>query len=182
MALNDKKKRDIFNFYSEYGFHHPADTIVDKLNICHKTFFNRYGTKANSIEIAWQYWQQMCYQKWDSIMANCNHSVEELTMTLYNIYSIRFDYPHYYKYTRDQRKYLNEDSFFYSAIQKVLEKGKKCFHIHEQLNNQTYITFVLNNMFLIDSEHYNKSEVLKYVLLPALTERGVELFNETPFA
>ena len=35
MALNDKKKRDIFNFYSEYGFHHPADTIVDKLNICH---------------------------------------------------------------------------------------------------------------------------------------------------
>ena len=60
--------------------------------------------------------------------------------------------------------------------------GKKCFHIHEHLNNQTYITFVLNNMFLIDSEHYNKSEVLKYVLLPALTERGVELFNETPFA
>lgn len=182
MALNDRKKRDIYNYYSENGFHHPTDAIVDKLSICHKTFFNRYGSKANSVEIAWQYWQQICFQKWKSIMENCNHSVEELTMTLYNIYYTRFDYPHYFEYTRDQRKYLDTNSFFYSAIQKVLEKGKKCFHINEHLNNQTYITFVLNNMFLIDSEHYNKSEVLKYVLLPALTERGVELFMETPFA
>ena len=58
----------------------------------------------------------------------------------------------------------------------------KCFHFHENLNNETYITFLLNNMFLIDNEHHNKAEVLKYVLLPALTERGNELFLETPFA
>lgn len=182
MALNDKKKRDIYHFYSENGFHHPTDEIVEKLEICHKTFFNRYGTKANSIEIAWQYWQQLCFQKWHDIMANCNHSIEELTMTLYNIYKIRFDNPHYYEYTRDNRKYLDTDSFFYSSIQNVLEKGKKCFHIHENLNNKNYISFVLNNMFLIDKEHYDRSEVLRYILLPALTERGTELFMETPFA
>ena len=81
MALSDKKKRDIYNYYSEFGFHKPTDAIVEKLNICHKTFFNRYGTKSNSIEIAWQYWQKQCAEKWTSIMQNCNHSVEELTMT-----------------------------------------------------------------------------------------------------
>lgn len=182
MALSDKKKRDIYEYYSENGFHHPTDAIVEKLNICHKTFFNRYGTKANSIEIAWKYWQNLCAEKWASIMQNCNHSVEELTMTLYNIYKVRYENTHFYQYSRDHRKYLETDSFFYSALQQVIEKGKKCFHFHDYLNNQTYITFLLNNMFLIDNEHHNKSEVLKYVLIPALTERGTELFMETPFS
>lgn len=182
MALSDKKKRDIYDYYSENGFHHPTDAIVEKLSICHKTFFNRYGTKANSIEIAWQYWQLRCIEKWENIMKNCNHSVEELTMTLYNIYKVRFENPYYYEYTRDNRKYLEPSSFFYSSLRTVLEKGKRCFHIHENLNEETYIAFLLNNMFLIDTEHHNKGEVLRYVLLPALTERGTELFMETPFS
>jgi hypothetical protein len=182
MALSEKKKRDIYNYYSENGFHHSTDAIVEKLEICHKTFFNRYGTKANSIEIAWNYWQNLCAEKWTSIMKNCNHSVEELTMIVYNFYKIRFENPFYYEYTRDQRKYLDPDSFFFTALQSVLEKGKKCFHIQENLNLKAYITFLLNNMFLIDTEHYNKPEVFRFILHPALTERGMELFMETPFA
>ena len=182
MALSDSKKKDLFDYYLENGFNHSTEEIVSGMHICHKTFFNRYGSKVNSIEIAWNYWQQKCAEKWNSIMANCNHSIEELTMTLYYIYKIRFEYPHYYEYTRNQRNYLKTDAFFYLAIQKVLEKGKQCYHIHEHLNSQSYVIFLLNNMFLIDSEHYDKSEVLKYVLQPALTERGMELFQETPFA
>ena len=115
-------------------------------------------------------------------MKNCNHSVEELTMIVYNFYKIRFENPFYYEYTRDQRKYLDPDSFFFTALQSVLEKGKKCFHIQENLNLKAYITFLLNNMFLIDTEHYNKPEVFRFILHPALTERGMELFMETPFA
>lgn len=182
MPLSDKKQKVIFDYYSENGFRHSTEQIVQELDICHKTFFNRYGSKANSIEIAWQYWQTVCLKKWEDLMEHCNHSIEELTMTLYVIYKLRFEHPHYYDYTRSHRKYLETDSFFYSSIQKVLEKGKQCFHIHENLNIKAYITFLLNNMFLIDSEHFNKPEVLKYVLNPALTERGMELFMETPFS
>ena len=182
MSLTDKKQKVIFDYYSENGFNHSTEQIVHELDICHKTFFNRYGSKANSIDIAWKYWQSVCQAKWRTLMMHCNHSVEELTMTLYNIYKIRFENPHYYQYTRDHRKYLETDSFFYSAIQEVLDKGKKCYHIHENLNSKSYTIFLLNNMFLIDNEHYNKAEVLKYVLQPALTERGMELFMETPFS
>jgi hypothetical protein len=182
MALSDSKKKDLYDYYLENGFEHSTEDIVREMHICHKTFFNRYGSKSNSIEVAWNYWQRKCAEKWQRIMENCNHSIEELTMTLYNIYKIRFEYPNYYQYTRDRRKYLEPDAFFYSAIQKILEKGKKCYHIHEHLNSKSYTIFLLNNMFLIDIEHYNKSEVLKYVLQPALTERGMELFQETPFA
>jgi hypothetical protein len=182
MALSDKKQKVIFDYYTENGFNHSTEQIVNKLDICHKTFFNRYGSKVKSIEIAWKYWQGVCQKKWESLMECCNHSVEELAMTVYNIYKLRFENPHYYNYTRDHRKYLETDSFFYSALQYALKRGKQSYHIHESLNSKSYIIFLLNNMFLIDSEHYNKSEVLKYVLQPALTERGMELFLEIPFA
>ena len=74
------------------------------------------------------------------------------------------------------------DSFFYSVMRSVLDQGKRCFHVQDNLNVETYIQFVLNNLFLIDVEEDKRPDVLRYVLLPALTERGMELFMETPFA
>jgi hypothetical protein len=63
-----------------------------------------------------------------------------------------------------------------------LEKGKKCFHVKENLNTDAYTPFILNNMFLIDFEKDKRRETLKFILNAALTERGMELFMETPFA
>lgn len=182
MSLSNSKKQDLFDYYSENGFQNPTEQIVKKMNICHKTFFNRYGTKSNSIEIAWTYWQQLCREKWLAMIAYCNHSVEALTMTLYSIAEFQSEEPHYYEYTRVNRKYLEKDSFFYSAIKNVLEKGKQCFHIQEDLDIDIYIAFLLNNLFLIETGMENRSVVLRYLLSPALTERGFELFMETPFA
>ncbi len=181
MALNNRKKKELYEFYSEHGFHHSTDTIVDQLNICHKTFFNRYGSKSNSMEIAWLYWQETCKKKWEGLIAKCNHSVEELTMTLYHIDQFRFEEPHYYEYTRSGRKYLDSDSFFYKSIHEILERGKQCFHIEKNLNIPLYTTFVLNNLFLIDIEYENRPHIIQYILRPALTERGMELLMETPF-
>ena len=181
MSLSDAKKKDLFDYYSQNGFQQPTEKIANQLNICHKTFFNRYGNKLNSIEIAWQYWQNVCREKWHTLMAHCNHSIEALVMTLYSIYDTRFDEPHYYKLTQTHRKYLDPNSFFYSAIRTILDKGKKCFHIQENLNTETYITFLLNNVFLIDIEEEKRPEIIKFIIFPALTERGLELFMETPF-
>ena len=182
MSLSDSKKKELFEYYAENGFQQPTEKIASNLNICHKTFFNRYGNKTNSVEIAWRYWQQVCQEKWQALMQHCNHSVEALTMTLFSIARMKSEYPHYYIFTRDNRNYLEHSSFFYSVIHTVLEKGKQCFHVHENLNLDTYITFLLNNLFLIDVEEEKRPDVLRYVLLPALTERGLELFMETPFA
>lgn len=182
MSLSDNKKKELFEYYSENGFHQPAEKITGSLHICHKTFFNRYGNKANSIEIAWQYWQELCRKKWIDLMDHCNHSVEALTVTLYNFRAMSREEPHYYAFTRDNRKYLDQNSFFFSAVRLVLEKGKQFFHIQEDLNIETYVTFLLNNLFLIDTEEDKRPDVLRYVLQPALTERGMELFLETPFA
>ena len=182
MSLSDSKKQVLFDYYSENGFGHSTEQIVNKMHICHKTFFNRYGSKSKSIEIAWHYWQRQCKEKWNAMIAHCNHSIEELTMTLYDILEYREGEPHYYKYTRDSRKYLEKDSFFYSAIHAILEKGKQCFHIQENLDFEVYITFLLNNLFLIETDPDKRPAILRYILAPALTERGLELFMETPFA
>lgn len=182
MPLSEKKKKVLFDYYSENGFQHPTEQIIHELNICHKTFFNRYGTKANSIEIAWKHWQDICKEKWQHILENCNHSVEELTMTMYNIAKTRYDEPYYYAYTRENRKYLENDSIFYRFVYSVLEKGKQCFHIQEDLDLEAYIPFLLNNLFLIDTEKDNNAQVMRFILHPALTERGMDLFMEMPFA
>ena len=63
MSLSDLKKQDLFDYYSENGFQNSTEQIVQKMHICHKTFFNRYGTKSHSIEIAWQFWQQLCRRR-----------------------------------------------------------------------------------------------------------------------
>lgn len=182
MSLSDAKIKELFEYYSENGFQQPTEKIVSKLNICHKTFFNRYGSKANSIEIAWQYWQILCRKKWLELMDLCNHSVEALAVTLYHIRAMSHEEPHYYGFTRDHRRYLDRDSFFYSSLRSVLEQGKQCFHIQEELNEESYIRFLLNNLFLIDVEEDRRPDILRYILFPALTERGMELFMETPFA
>lgn len=182
MSLSELKKRELFEYYSKNGFDQATGKIVDGLDICHKTFFNRYGTKAKSIEIAWQYWQKICRDRWDALMQHCNHSVEAMVVTLYHIRAMSREEPHYYRITRDQRLYLQRDSFFYSVMRSVLEQGKRCFHVQDNLNEETYIQFVLNNLFLIDVAEDKRPDVLRYVLLPALTERGMELFMETPFA
>lgn len=182
MSLSEKKKQELFNYYSENGFQHPTDQIVQELNICHKTFFNRYGTKANSVEIAWKHWQKICKEKWQHILENCNHSVEELTMTIYHIVKTKYEEPHYYAYTKEYRKYLEFDSIFYSFIYSALERGKQCFHIQADLDLEAYTPYLLNNLFLIDTEKDHSPQVMRFLLHPALTERGMELFMETPFA
>ena len=105
MSLSIKKKQEIYDYYSENGFQHSTEQIVKKLNICHKTFFNRYGSKSNSIEIAWNYWQDLCREKWTRILENCNHCIEELLIIIYNIYKTKEQNVHYYEFTRDSRKY-----------------------------------------------------------------------------
>jgi len=37
-------------------------------------------------------------------------------------------------------------------------------------------------LFLIDTDKDQKNQVMRYLLNPALTERGMDLFLETPFA
>ena len=182
MSLSDKKKQEIFEYYSENGFQHSTEQIVNKLNICHKTFFNRYGSKSKSVEIAWEYWQKICYSKWTTLMEYCNHSVEELAMTCFSIEQTRQSEPHYYKYTRDNRKYLETNSFFHKALVTTLKKGIKSFHIIENLNIEVYVAFLLNNIFLVDTEHDKKPYILRYILQPALTERGMELMRELPLS
>lgn len=180
MSLSDNKKQELFNYYSENGFQNSTEEIVRKMHICHKTFFNRYGNKSHSVEIAWQYWQQMCQRKWEQMAGHCNHSIEMLIMTLYNMGRSRCEEPHFFKYTRDSRKFLEKDSFFYSTLNSILDEGKQCFHINEMLNNDVYVTFLLNNLFLMDVNRDQYPDMLRYVLTPALTERGMDLFNEMP--
>lgn len=102
-------------------------------------------------------------------------------MTMYNILQIQNEEPHYYEYTYKSKKYLETDSIFYELIRSALEKGKRCFHIVSDLDLDIYTPYLLKNLFMIDNQNDDRPQIMRFILHPALTERGMDLYMETPF-
>lgn len=182
MGITEKKKKELYNFYLENGFNHSVSTISKALSISDKTFFNRYVNKSSSVEIAWDYWQELIARKWTEVRLNCNNAIEELVVFLYVIKQSKAEETHYYYYSLKNSKFLHNDSFFKKTIKSIILRCKQKFYVHEHLNSDIFTDFLLNNIFFIDAEIDKRPEFLEYVLSAALTERGRELFKETPFA
>lgn len=181
MSLSEQKKIALYHFYLKNGFDNSIHVIANGLNISDKTFFNRYIDKENSVKIAFDYWQEICKKRWEDIKKHCNNEIEELLMFLFTIDKTRSTEPTFYNYTRNNKKFLDKHSFIFSEIFNTLLNGTRKFYIREKLNLELFTSFVLNNIFLIEVDLDNRAEVLKFILHAALTERGFEILNETPF-
>lgn len=181
MSLSEQKKIALYHFYLRNGFDNSVHNIANGLNISDKTFFNRYVDKDNSVKIAYDYWQKICKKRWEDIKKHCNNEIEELLMLIFTIDKTRSTEPIFYYYTRDNRIFLNKNSFIFSEIFGTLLNGTQKFYVRENLSLELFTTFVLNNVFLIEVDLENRADVLKFILHAALTERGVEILNETPF-
>lgn len=182
MSLSEQKKSELYEYYLQNGVNHPVAVIVNALGITHKTFFNRYKSKEASVEICWQYWQELCERMWHNTKNYCNNEIEEMIMLVIFIDKLRDTDKVFFDFTTDKRKFLDTDSFFFRTISDTLIRGLKRFYIQESLNIELYTTYLLDNLFLIDPELEQRPVFLSYLLHAAFTERGIEIFEETPFA
>ncbi len=181
MTLSGQKTAILYDFYRENGFSNSIDTIAATLNISKKTFFNRYGSKYNSIVMAFGHWFSILEGRWLEIQGHCNNAVEELVMFMYATKKTMVEERHYYDLILKERCFLKNKAFFKDTLITILGKGKQKFYVHDSLDMDMYSDFLLNNLFLIDVEEDKRPEMLRYVLSAALTERGMEILSETPF-
>ena len=106
MTLSGQKTAILYDFYRENGFSNSIDTIAATLNISKKTFFNRYGSKYNSIVMAFGHWFSILEGRWLEIQGHCNNAVEELVMFMYATKKTMVEERHYYDLILKERCFL----------------------------------------------------------------------------
>lgn len=178
MALAKSKTNTLFQYYLQNGFDHTVDEIAIALGVTHKTFFNRYGSKANSIQAARKYWHDLISERFRTKMLQCNHSVEELLFFVLEIQLIRKNEMVFFQFENEVRYFITDETPLKDILESILQKGIRHYHFEESIDRDSYIPFLIQNLcdYLPIAE--NKVQTIKYLLLPLLTERGQELLEE----
>ena len=76
MPISKKKIEELSKYYLRHGFDHSTDEIVDGMNISRKTFFNRYKSKDNSVQMVLDAWYDNIRDRFQEKAAQCNHAVD----------------------------------------------------------------------------------------------------------
>ena len=180
--LNQQKTFDIFHYYLKNGFDHTTDEIVAAMGISRKTFFNRYEGKAQSVEIARQFWHTCIQDRIREKSLECNHPVEELLLFIWEMRNIRKTEGTFFQYALQHKLFTSDDSPFMSILSTLIQKGIRQYHFQEDINIPLYSTFFLHNVCVEEDLGLNQDQVIRYLLLPLLTERGMELLNDVDMA
>ena len=60
----------------------------------------------------------------------------------------------------------------------IIRKGLRSYHIREDIDATAYSNFFYANMSMYVLSGHTQSAILRYVLMPLLNERGMELLEE----
>lgn len=177
-ALNRQKIDEVYQFYLEYGFDHTTDEIVAEMGISKKTFFNRYISKENSVLLAVQHWQTLMQERFREKAVECNHSVEELLMFVWEMHYLKEHENNFFQYAKEHGVFLSPQSPVLSILDTIIKKGIRHYHFNENINIEHYSKFLMYNLshYVFDNE--DKAQNIHYILSPLLTERGVELLED----
>ncbi len=176
--LNPQKLEDIFQYYLENGFEHTTDEIVASMGVSRKTFFNRYVSKLQSVEMANAYWFSRVQERFREKILECNHPVEELLMYIWEIHYIRENEQVFFQHGRDMNLFVTEEAPFMSMLASIIQKGIRCYHFQEDINVELYSVYLLQNLSHYTFQNEDRVQIIRYMLLPLLTERGLELLDD----
>lgn len=178
MPISKKKIGDLSQYYLQNGFNHSTDEIVDGMNISRKTFFNRYKSKENSVQMVLEAWYENIRERFQEKAAQCNHAVEELVQFGYELLYIRHKEHVFYQYVKTRNLLYQEDLPFVQILASILRNGINHYQFKEGVNEVLYAKYVMSN---ISNYHYTETEreeVIRYLLSPILTERTNMLLKE----
>lgn len=181
MPITKKKIEDLSQYYLRNGFDHSTDEIVEWMNISRKTFFNRYKSKENSVQMVLEAWYDNIRERFQEKAAQCNHAVEELVQFGYEMHYIRHTEHIFYQHVKAHYLLLREDLPFVQILAGILRNGINHYQFKEELNEVVYAKYVMNNISNYNYTEAEREEVIRYLLAPILTERTTMLLKELDF-
>lgn len=175
----EKKIRQLLEFYAEYGFEHSVESIAAHLSVTPKTLYNRYQTKEKMELSAMLFWQK-CFRKMlEEKCAQTDNSIEALLLIACHIKELPDQNPHIF-----QRKFddLLGPNYFGNEelrilIFKIIEDGKSEKCIRPELNQHAYEPFFVFGAYCFSYKRHLSSEFVEYALAPILTEKGRKLLS-----
>lgn len=176
-SLYQRKIEDLYHFYMSFGFEHSVDTISAHLNISRKTFFNRYISKDNSVRLTFDLWMRHLKERILDRLADCNNSVESLVIFILEMNQIAREEVFYYQFAEQHNLMMDPKAPFGKIIIQILHEGQQHYQVAEELSLSAYVHFFLFNVFHYFSNREMVGEEIRFLLAPALNERGVELMN-----
>ena len=178
ISRREQKIEDLYRFYLNNGFEHTIDEISVFMNIGRKTFYNRYVNKEKSIQMALQYCHNQFVNHFGEQVLQCNHSIEELVLLVWEFQQFAKNQHIYFQYDWDNKLFFTDDTPFRSLLDSIIRKGMRSYHIYEDINTEVYSDFFYTNLSMYVMYGKKQAIILRYVLFPLLNERGVELLNE----
>lgn len=178
MTTSQDKIKVLYKYYLVHGFEHSVDEIAEDLGISRMTFFNRYGSKENAVRMAHDYWYQDMKKRFQEKQFQCNHSVEEILFFVGEIMNMNRVENVYLQYEREHITVLSPKLPYVSILHSIIETGIQKYQFKEDLDIDTYIRFFLYNVSNRPLMHEKQETVVRYILMPLLNERGMDLLSE----
>lgn len=178
MALSKEKIDTLANYYLKHGFHHSTDEIAKGIGISHKTFFNRYKSKEESINIVLRYWYGTVELRFREKAQHCNHAVEELLQLIYEIGYLHSHESFFMDYLRKQNLFISDQAPFVKILTEIILNGISHYQFKEDVNVDLYVQFILNNLTHYNYQPGNVVEIISFLLSPIITDRSKALIEE----
>jgi len=178
ISRKNQKVVDLYLLYREHGFNLTIDEIASLLKIGRKTFYNRYVNKETSIWTTLQYCHNQFVDYFNKQLLQCNHSVEELVLLMWEFRQFAKENPAFFQFDWENSLFFTDKTPFRSLLENIIRRGLRSYHVREDINSTAYSNFFYANLSLYVYYGRTQPAILRYVLLPVLNERGLELLDE----
>jgi len=178
ISKKTQKVVDLYLLYKEHGFNLTIDEIAGLLKIGRKTFYNRYVNKETSILTTLQYCHSQFVEYFNQQLLQCNHSVEELVLLMWEFREFAKENRPFFQYDWEKSLFFTDKTPFRSILESIIRRGLRTYQVREDINSIAYCNFFYANLSLYVIYGRSQPAILRYVLLPVLNERGLELLDE----
>ena len=110
ISRKEQKTVDLYLFYKDNGFNHTIDEIASAMKIGRKTFYNRYVNKETSVSTTLQYCHAQFVDYFNEQLLQCNHSVEEVVLLMWEFRQFAQENRVFFQYDWDNGLFFTDET------------------------------------------------------------------------
>ncbi len=176
-SLYQKKIEQLYHYYMAHGFDHSVEMIAEGMGISTKTFFNRYHSKEYSLKLTFDLWMKILAKRIRERLADCNNAVEKLVLFMTEVEAIAAEKTPYYQFAVEHHLMTDVKAPFSKIVIEILQEGKQHYQVWESLDSASFSDFFLFNVFNYVIDRKFDGNLIRYLLVPAMNDRGEELMD-----
>ena len=177
--MNIKKKHllALYHFYLEHGFDYSTEKIANEIGITKKTLFNRYRNKQNMECVVQRFWREQFDEKLKKNHELYDNAIEELLLFVMEFKKSYEKERFFFQRELENDSFLNnlEKTGFIAFLKELLIRGIQQEYIKKNTDLNLYARFFIHSILYYCTEDSSK-QIIYYIFLPILTEKGNEFF------